>query len=778
MGGAGLRWEYGQGYTCMGCSIRASSAWPTRIAWSVLFLHLFLSPLVFCKATFEVFEFSKVALLTLTALVLLAVTAPAWTARLWSLVQRPGCSEPICGCRRLSSDPLTWGFVLLVGSASISTWHSLSPRTSFWGTPESDAGLYVVLAYAVLFFATRALCQTVPVPSWLLIAAVAAGAGATLYAVAQMVHADPIQWTDYSTLGSYARPFGTLGHANLLGAYLVMVWPVTVYLAREALERRAWVTGLGLASLAVGMLVVVVASLSRGAWLAFVCMAACLLLSWNWKTRRRSAVCWLVLGLAGIGLAVLGCQLLPGGPDLWTPLAERVTHFTDSPRYHIWRAGWDIFRDHPVLGCGLDTFQLAFAGKCTPAYWQVEWGATPYKAHNELIHVLATQGLLGGLAVGLIVWGTIRTGWRAWGQADGDSRRLLAVLFAGLVAFVVQALFSFTVVATGSLAVTLVALLDGLKRRRAVQSGGVQPALPAAVRWTVQVAALAGAAVLTGILVVNPFRANLAYTQSRLLTTHPFQALEEAERAVAGAPGQALYWSQLGTVARACSAISSPSDQHRYLLRARVAWQKARALVPADSYHHANLGCLLADMAREQLASSTEVFAEFDRALQLAPGNAYFAIEAADGALALGDLPRAEAYAGNCAALYPDFGAAQARLGYVAYARQQWTQACQRLKKALALPWHDDEAGRDRGQVILALVLCHLGELSEALKQASGPAPGSAEWISARFIRAQILERLGDLTQAAADYQCVLAADPGNVQAVHALQRLSATRRR
>lgn len=54
-----------------------------------------------------------------------------------------------------------------------------------------------------------------------------------------------------------------------------------------------------------------------------------------------------------------------------------------------------LFFDHPLTGSGLDTFGLARPGVLTPEYGEVEWGFVPGKAHNDFLHALADQGILG-----------------------------------------------------------------------------------------------------------------------------------------------------------------------------------------------------------------------------------------------------------------------------------------------------------------------------------------------------------------------------------------------
>src|SRR5438128_1373488 len=52
-----------------------------RAAWSLLSLHLVLSPLFFATATADVFEENKAALLILTALALAALGLAAWVGK-------------------------------------------------------------------------------------------------------------------------------------------------------------------------------------------------------------------------------------------------------------------------------------------------------------------------------------------------------------------------------------------------------------------------------------------------------------------------------------------------------------------------------------------------------------------------------------------------------------------------------------------------------------------------------------------------------------------------
>lgn len=436
--------------------------WIGAAGRTLLFVQLALSPLLFSRETVEIFEYNKVALLVLTAI---ALGALGLSALALLLVRRPSLSSLLGPVRRLVRDPVALGMILFAGSATISTCFSLSPRTSWWGGHESYAGLMTIWAYTVLFFGTRALCRT-PADARRLLAAAVVGATVTAtYAVAQTLRADPIPWdpSSVSYVGSYVRPFATLGHPNFLGAYLVMAFPILVYFARQAAERRQRLPLLVFGMAGVGSCLVIVVSLSRGAWIAFAGMVVVLAAGWlriGDRRLNRARVAFAVLagvGLVGLAVAVLGGERVASG------VAGRLQRIGDSPaRVELWKAAWQIFTDEPLVGCGPDAFQLAFPPKRTVAYWNLEWSITPTRAHNAALHILATQGLGGALAALVFTAGLIVLPLRAWRRASPAVKPLLAVLAAGLAGFYIQDAFSFTVAGCGTLFVTLAALVSRL----------------------------------------------------------------------------------------------------------------------------------------------------------------------------------------------------------------------------------------------------------------------------------------------------------------------------
>ena len=425
------------------------------VCLALLALHLGLSPLLFSVSTHEAFEFPKLLLLIATCAIVGTLVLSRPTGAL-------GTRSPAEGHRRGWRDPVVVGLAWLAVSGLVSTASSVSVWTSLAGEENSFAGLPTLLAYVVLFSLTRGLIRTTGEARRLLAAAALGAAMASAHALLQILGHDPIPWTRAATLGKEVRPFGTLGHPNFLAGYLAMALPLTIYFADRAwaARRRGAALCLGLCGLLAALLIVL--SASRGAWLAGLAVLAVAGLRAAGRASPRTGI-GLVAGVATAGLLLVGVYAMaPRTRPLFDGLKHRAVHITDSPsRLHIWSAAFRIFGAHAVVGAGVDAFQIAFQRERRIEYWLTEWGATPQRAHNEWLHVLATQGLLGGTALTVCAFGLLRAGRHSWARAGRERRDLLAAVAAGVIAWAVQVTFSFTVVAVGGLLVTLAAVLAG-----------------------------------------------------------------------------------------------------------------------------------------------------------------------------------------------------------------------------------------------------------------------------------------------------------------------------
>ena len=669
----------------------------------LLFVYLVLSPLVFWRGTLEAFEYNKVALLTGAAILLCGLGTIAVAER----------GLAIDRIRCLLRSPVVWGVGLCVLSACLSTVFSISPRTSFWGAHESYAGLLTCLAYVILFFATVFLLRDAEDCRRLTMAAVIAAGVASGYALMQVMHLDPLAWDRVSGFQTYIRPFGTMGHPNLLAAYLVMALPLIVHNGMQALKRERRPAALLCGAIAVASVVAVVLTLSRGGWLALGATALVMGFGWGWLAEKGAVRKGVLIGLGAlVTCAVLFFVLVPLG--VLGTVADRGGQFADAGgRQYIWKAAWEIFQDRPALGSGVDTFQLAFGAHRDLGFWRWEWNLTPTKAHNEILHILATHGAVGGIAVVVLLCGLGAAVLRVWRAADSAQRQFVVALTAGLVAFGTQALFSFTVVGFGTLVVTLAAII-------------VQMQLPADGQrskgfftpWrtrALQALLIVGIVAALWYVVARPWQANQACASAEAAANDDLHAaIVGAEQAVKLDGGRDYYWMRLGSLCEASAwRTTEKAERESCLRRARQAYEQAVRLEPASAYHHFNLGRLRGELALTEVLAREEVFDEFDAALRLDPNNVYFHAEAGTAAIRLGDRERARRYVEQGLALVSSFGPLIAERGYLAYAEERWADAVQFLEESLQADWHGDGEGRRRAEWVLGIVRSQLAARSQ-----------------------------------------------------------------
>ncbi|RPE43792.1 O-antigen ligase [Streptomyces sp. Ag109_O5-1] len=242
--------------------------------------------------------------------------------------------------------------------------------------------------------------------------------------------------TGASYQGEMVRAVGTFGPQDVMGMATVvsfgLVCALGLALGRSPVRQRA-----AAGACALGLLLPLAVSFSRGAWIATV------------------LTCGVQLSLAGLrralkvaAVAVAAGVVLVGGFGVGTAmLQERLSSIgqvTDAPdqsvvdRYTLWAAATGIWRQHPVDGVGLKNFPEYRDGHASLALSSgsdTEGAGSAYRKqpllspHDMYLLVLSEQGLIGLLALAgswlaLLVCG-LRGLWRVRG-GDGLDCALVA----------------------------------------------------------------------------------------------------------------------------------------------------------------------------------------------------------------------------------------------------------------------------------------------------------------------------------------------------------------
>ncbi len=261
-------------------------------------------------------------------------------------------------------------------------------------------------------------------------------------------------WIRPNTQGG--SPFGSFVNHSHFAGYMEMLAPfplaliLTGAVKRDARLLYAFATAL--------MVVAIIASLSRGGWLALVAEMGFIVIAslWMKKSRLKSEAArskrafsiFDSAAVAGLVLAVL-LGIIWIGPD---PVINRVTGSTSltgatetgkgetffTSRGWIWRDTLELFGSSPVLGVGLGAFQTAYT-----AYSDGDGSVIVNAAHNDYLQVLAETGLAGGIVTLWFIIATMVAIKRGVKARDPQMAAMALASGAGLVAMLVHSMFDF-----------------------------------------------------------------------------------------------------------------------------------------------------------------------------------------------------------------------------------------------------------------------------------------------------------------------------------------------
>jgi O-antigen ligase len=537
------------------------------ITWLICAVLIFL-PLVFSRISADQFDLAK---LTIFRLLILAAVA-VWSAKL--LLRR---------------EPLIWSYremllLAFLALAALSTFTSIDFHTSLHGKYKRYEGLLTFITYFTAYFvALQTFRQKKQIQTLVETVSVVGGLVA-LYGIVQYLGLDPIAWSQ--TPFEARRGFSTFGNPDLLAGYLVLAFPCAIAAFFSAAHRR-WLHGPAVFLLFLGLLT----AFTRGGWLGAAIGAAVFALYVGNRLKSHGRRIAVFCGLFLVVFSTVFAYSSGGpGPSLGAKVKEGLNPGgrTAMVRTEIWKAGWAMIKDRPVLGQGPDTFRLASQRFETERYVKAVAGATVAdNAHNYPLQMAAGVGPAAALLMYgfFFLWLARMAAVRGGLKTDAE-RMMVGGAAAAVAGYLATMLFGISVVGASSTFWLLMGAMAGYTE-------GIAPAYRrrALDVWPKQLSLALVSIVLT-VTLASAASATLMYVGDvyflRGLTTRDVEnSRSQFASAAALYPGNGRIMAQLGQLhlrqAEMARTQGDAAGYTRYARQALDAFERASRVEPLEA---------------------------------------------------------------------------------------------------------------------------------------------------------------------------------------------------
>lgn len=368
------------------------------------------------------------------------------------------------GVRRWRRERVGLGLAAFTAVAFFSAVAGAAPIEGLLGGMVRMEGASAWLSYLLFYLVLRAVLDEEAWQSFLrMVAAVSVvvAGWSLVQAYGESVGVALVGW------GS-DRVVGTLGLEGPLAIYMLLGAAVAGYLAADA-SGRIGALGWGLVA-ALDLWVVAL----TGTRSVLVAGAASVLALGCWAmvtTDRDSRIRRVaVRTVAGLVVAILGLLLL--GDGAFPAVGRMVDIGSDalSSRLHLWRSAWAGFLEQPLLGAGLESFDLVYDRHFRAEDYLASGAAHHDRAHNVILGAMAETGILG-LAAYLAFWAAAFAG--ALSALRGSEREPgLYWLAAGVGACFVYLLLWFEDLASFHVLLVILAFLEHRRLTDDPEGGG------------------------------------------------------------------------------------------------------------------------------------------------------------------------------------------------------------------------------------------------------------------------------------------------------------------
>jgi O-antigen ligase len=240
--------------------------------------------------------------------------------------------------------------------------------------------IIVYIIFIMLYFVLTALIKDKQQLSSICAVLVFAGFAISLYGIYQYFWGTPTNyaWVDKKMFSNVSvRVYSVFNNPNVLGQYLVLIVPITVglfFIRKDKLEKVVY------AGMSLAMIICLLLTLSRGAWLGMMVALAIFVFL---KDKR-------LIVLGAIMLLILPFVLPPSVISRFASIGN-LKESSSAYRYVVWLGSIEVIKDFWIAGIGIGTKAFEFI---YPGYAMV--GAKyALHSHNFYLQILIETGVLG-----------------------------------------------------------------------------------------------------------------------------------------------------------------------------------------------------------------------------------------------------------------------------------------------------------------------------------------------------------------------------------------------
>ncbi|MFB0563429.1 MAG: O-antigen ligase family protein [Candidatus Lokiarchaeia archaeon] len=315
-----------------------------------------------------------------------------------------------------------------ISNEQLSSEKSIGPRSLSLHPYATKNELYKIIAYALLFFLiihnANSLVKIKRILTYIVIFAFSL----SLFAIIQkLTWNGKIYW--FRELRYGGGPFGPYVNHNHYAGYMEMVIPLAIgliFLSKDINKK------LMLGFMTIVMAGTVFMSNSRAGMVSFICSLVflSLMLSQPKNPKHRFSIVFLI---------VISLLLFLGYIGILSDSLNRILTLTEPDRLSqelrpkVWKDSLFYFKDFPIFGSGLGTFENVF-----PQYKSFSNQLTFVYAENDYLQTLTECGALG---FSIILWGIIAFSGSIFRYVKKDP--LTICLVTSVVAIAIHSLFDF-----------------------------------------------------------------------------------------------------------------------------------------------------------------------------------------------------------------------------------------------------------------------------------------------------------------------------------------------